>query len=59
MSEHAPIDEADAEVELPATEASRDSVEVYEAEDGTVFYDAQNPLAWLQSTRAVALPEQV
>lgn len=59
MSEHAPIDETEAEVELPAAEESRDTVEVYEAEEGTVFYDAQNPLAWLQSTRAVTLTEQV
>jgi len=59
MSEHAPIDEADAEMELPAAESSRDSVEVYEADEGTVFYDAQNPLAWLQSSQAVTLSEQV
>ena len=59
MSEHAPVDEADAEVELPAAESSRDSVETYEAEEGTVFYDAQNPLAWLQSSRTGTLSEQV
>jgi hypothetical protein len=59
MTQHGTDDEEDAPVALPAGEESRESVEVYESEEGTVFYDAQNPLAWLQSTGAVPLTEQV
>ncbi len=35
-----------------------DNVETYRVDDGVVFYDAQNPLAWMQTTRAVTLREQ-
>lgn len=31
------------------------AVESYETDDGTVFYESENPLAWVQSTVAVAL----
>lgn len=27
----------------------------YEADDGLVFYDSENPLAWLRSSRTVGL----
>lgn len=33
------------------------SVEAYSTEDGTVLYDAANPLAWIESTGAVRLDE--
>lgn len=58
MAEHAPSDEEETG-ELPADEATRESVEVYETENGTVLYDAENPLAWLKSTRSLAVPDQV
>jgi hypothetical protein len=32
-----------------------DTVESYEVEDGTVLYDAENPLAWVESSDAVPL----
>lgn len=35
-----------------------DSIEAYETEDGIVFYDAQNPLAWLKAPRTLTLEEQ-
>lgn len=35
------------------------SIEAYETEEGVVLYDAQNPLAWLQSTRTVALGDRL
>lgn len=31
------------------------STEHYETDDGVVFYDSENPLAWLQSDHAVEL----
>ncbi|MFB6152946.1 MAG: hypothetical protein ABEJ27_01710 [Halodesulfurarchaeum sp.] len=43
--------EATPEEHLP-TEDPRASVEAYETEDGTVLYDAQNPLAWLKASNA-------
>ena len=36
-----------------------ETIEVYETEDGIVLYDAQNPLAWLQTTAPLTLKEQV
>lgn len=44
-------DEASGDEGLPA-EDPRASVEAYETEDGTVLYDAQNPLAWLKASNA-------
>lgn len=34
-----------------------DSIEAYESEGKVVLYDAQNPLAWVETTRAVSLRE--
>lgn len=31
------------------------TVEAYETEEGVVFYDAANPLAWVQTDTTVAL----
>ena len=33
------------------------TVESYEVDGGVVFYDAENPLAWVETTRAVKLSE--
>jgi len=63
MSDHANQghDEHDsADAELPETEAQGvNSIEAYETEDGVVFYDSQNPLAWLKAGRTLTLEEQV
>lgn len=39
------------EVALAAVE----SIEMYESDDGIVIYDSMNPLAWVQSSRAIGL----
>jgi hypothetical protein len=31
------------------------SIEAYETENGVVIYDAENPLAWLESSQTVSL----
>nr|WP_202935219.1 hypothetical protein [Halorussus amylolyticus] len=62
MSDHAnPGDDLDrAAAALPeADDESETTVEAYETEDGVVFYDSQNPLAWLKAGRPLALSEQV
>lgn len=33
------------------------SAEFYETDDGVVLYDAENPLAWVQSTVSVQLKD--
>lgn len=33
------------------------TIESYETDDGVVFYDAQNPLAWVETSRALVLEE--
>ncbi len=39
----------------PAVAEAIRSTEAYEVSDGVVFYDAENPLAWLQADHAVSL----
>ncbi|AAG19048.1 MULTISPECIES: hypothetical protein [Halobacterium] len=41
--------------QLPEGNDPRDSVEAYDADEGVVLYDAENPLAWLKGTHAVCL----
>ncbi len=45
-----------SDLQPSATDAT-ESVEAYSTEDGTVLYDAANPLAWIESTGAVRLDE--
>jgi hypothetical protein len=33
------------------------AIESYETEDGTVFYDADNPLAWMEAGRTLPLED--
>ncbi|WP_193565053.1 DUF7331 family protein [Natronorubrum aibiense] len=33
------------------------TVESYETDDGVVFYDAENPLAWVETSRTFSLSE--
>lgn len=42
--------------ELPEP-AGVETVEAYEVDDGVVLYDAENPLAWVQTSRAVRLDD--
>jgi len=41
---------------LPEPSATDSTVEFYETEDGTVLYDAENPMAWISSDGAADLP---
>lgn len=34
-----------------------ETTEAYETDDGVVLYDAENPLAWIQSATTVALDD--
>ena len=40
----------------PALPATADTIERYETDNGTVIYDAANPMAWIYSECAVKLP---
>ena len=62
MSNHAPSGETDSEEELRSEPGLPDAVETtetYQTDEGTVFYDAQNPLAWLQTDDPIRLSERV
>jgi hypothetical protein len=57
-----PDGEADRSEDLrsePALPAAVQTTETYETEEGTVFYDAENPIAWLQTDSAVILQDAV
>lgn len=43
----------------PALPTSVETTETYEIDNGVVFYDARNPLAWVETSHAVCLTEQV
>lgn len=58
MSNHASSGETDDAMELtlePELSEAVQSTETYQTDDGTVFYDAQNPMAWVQTDSAVRL----
>lgn len=47
-------------VESVCPESVADAVaatETYETEEGTVFYDSENPLAWIQAAETVPLTD--
>ena len=43
----------------PSPPAGLETTERYETDDGVVFYDAANPLAWLEAGDALRLADQV
>ncbi|WP_174811765.1 DUF7331 family protein [Salinadaptatus halalkaliphilus] len=49
-------DETDG-VESRSEPAGTATIEAYETDDGMVLYDAENPLAWVETSRAIALEE--
>jgi hypothetical protein len=62
MTDHAPSGDEHHEQDtpgLPKSDDCRDSIEAYETDEGVVFYDACNPLAWLKTTHALDLERQV
>ena len=55
MSTHAEDTQWDrADASEPAGVAT---VESYEVDGGVVFYDAENPLAWVETSQAVTLTD--
>lgn len=60
VDDHAKGERKDNDVpQLPDGDDPAESIEAYETDEGVVLYDAENPLAWLQSTSAVALGDQL
>ncbi len=55
MSTH--VDDAQSGRPDAVEPASVATVESYEVDGGVVFYDAENPLAWVETTQAVPLSE--
>jgi ribosomal protein S16 len=43
----------------PADSSAIEAVGTYESGESTVFYDTENPLAWVQSGETVTLEEMV
>ena len=58
VSDNATGDERRNDVpQLPDGVEPVESIEAYEIDEGVVLYDADNPLAWLQSSQAVPIGE--
>ncbi|WP_255170130.1 DUF7331 family protein [Natrononativus amylolyticus] len=43
--------------ELRGEPDGTETIESYETDDGIVFYDAENPLAWVETTRSLPLKD--
>jgi hypothetical protein len=56
VSDHATSGWQDSTTERPD---GLETVERYETDEGVVFFDADNPLAWVEATRTVRLDNQV
>lgn len=52
-------DTTDGETPGGIADAADGAVGTYEADDAVVFYDTENPLAWVQSRVTVPLDEAV
>ncbi len=52
-----PTDGGTGEIAETADKEAIRSTEAYEAKNGVVFYDSDNPLAWLQSDHVFDLDE--
>ncbi|AGB32579.1 hypothetical protein C488_12973 [Natrinema pellirubrum DSM 15624] len=50
-------DDATDRREPSSQPAGTATIESYETEDGVVFYDAENPLAWVETSRTLTLSE--
>ncbi|WP_049925764.1 DUF7331 family protein [Halopiger goleimassiliensis] len=50
-------DDPDGERESNVDPDGIATIESYETDDGVVFYDAQNPLAWVETSRTLPLEE--
>ncbi|MFC5367470.1 DUF7331 family protein [Salinirubrum litoreum] len=59
MSDDADADGLERTGGEPPEPTGAETVEAYDEDDGVVFYDAENPLAWLRTTLTVRLSEQV
>ncbi|ELY61582.1 DUF7331 family protein [Natronolimnohabitans innermongolicus] len=54
------IDAADDATDRSEPRSEREgteTIESYETDDGVVFYDAENPLAWVETSRTLTLTE--
>ena len=43
--------------EPPGEPEGTATIESYETDEGVVFYDAENPLAWVETTRTLTLED--
>ena len=50
-------DDSDGERESSTDPVGTATIESYETDDGVVFYDSQNPLAWVETSRTLTLKE--
>lgn len=50
-------DDATDERESSRELAGTPSIESYETDDGVVFYDTENPLAWVETNRTLCLDD--
>lgn len=57
MSDHAGGSQNRSVDRTPDEPDALASIEAYETETGVVIYDAENPLAWLESSQTISLKD--
>lgn len=57
MSDHAATGQWDSATSRAIQPRGAESVERYETDDGTVFFDAHNPLAWVEASVTLSLDD--
>jgi hypothetical protein len=58
LTNHAPDGDEQQADDRESAGAATGSIETYETNDGVVFYDAENPLAWVEANETYSLRER-
>jgi len=58
LSNHAPDGDEQQALDREPEATEMESIETYETNDGVVFYDAENPLAWLEADETCSLRDR-
>ena len=59
MSDHAATGQWDSATTGPFQPRGAEDVERYETDEGVVFFDSHNPLAWLEATQTIPLEDNL
>lgn len=59
VSDHAATGQWDSATSQAVQQRGAETIERYETENGVVFFDAHNPLAWVEAAETLSLDENL